>query len=154
MPKRYRPNVAAIIRREDGRVLIGERSDFPGSWQFPQGGIDEGESPAEAVRREVLEETGLSDALYALGQSRGPYRYNFPSGPDRRGYHGQEQIYFLCNLRGPQVPEFDLSRTCGEFCSMQWVDPQNFPLEAVPPMKRAVIRAVLRDFFGVFRESC
>ena len=66
MPKLYRPNVAAIIRRTDGRVLLGQRSDFPESWQFPQGGVDEGESPADAVRREVLEETGLSDALYDL----------------------------------------------------------------------------------------
>ena len=53
MTKRYRPNVAAIIRRPDGRVLLGERSDFPGSWQFPQGGIDPGEAPEQAVRREV-----------------------------------------------------------------------------------------------------
>jgi putative (di)nucleoside polyphosphate hydrolase len=154
MPKRYRPNVAAIIRRVDGRVLIGQRSDYPESWQFPQGGIDADETPGDAVRREVFEETGLSDALYEVTESRSDYRYDFPSGPDRRGYHGQEQIYFLCNLRGPDAPEIDLTRTCGEFRAMQWVDPENFPLEIVPPMKRAVYRAVLRDFFGVDRESC
>jgi putative (di)nucleoside polyphosphate hydrolase len=154
MPKRYRPNVAAIIRRTDGRVLIGQRSDFPESWQFPQGGIDAGESPADAVRREVLEETGVPAALYDVGESRGAYRYDFPSGPDRRGYHGQEQIYFLCTLRGPEAPVVDLTGTCGEFRATQWVDPEKFPLEVVPPMKRAVYRAVLRDFFGVVRESC
>ena len=154
MPKRYRPNVAAIIRRADGRVLIGQRSDYPESWQFPQGGIDAAEHPADAVRREVLEETGLSAALYELGEHRGGYRYDFPSGPDRRGYHGQEQIYFLCTLRGNAAPEIDLTGTCGEFIAMQWIDPENFPLEAVPPMKRAVYEAVLRDFFGVVRDSC
>jgi putative (di)nucleoside polyphosphate hydrolase len=36
----YRPNVAAILQRADGRVLIGQRSDFPESWQLPQGGLD------------------------------------------------------------------------------------------------------------------
>jgi putative (di)nucleoside polyphosphate hydrolase len=148
MPKRYRPNVAAIIQRADGRVLIGQRSDFPESWQFPQGGIDPGESPEQALRREVQEEVGLADHAYDVRQSRGPYRYDFPSGPDRRGYRGQEQMYFLCAVSGPETPECDLRRTCGEFAALRWVAIGEFPLSAVPPMKREVYRAVLRDFFG------
>ncbi len=148
MPKRYRPNVAAIIQRSDGHVLIGQRSDYPESWQFPQGGIDAGESPEEALRREVLEEVGLPDACYDVRQSRGPYRYDFPAGPDHRGYCGQEQIYFLCVVRGHDTPECDLRQTCGEFAALRWVAISDFPLAAVPPMKREVYRAVLRDFFG------
>ena len=58
---KFRPNVAAILRRPDGRILIGERHDFPGSWQFPQGGIHGTETPEEALRRELAEElTGVS----------------------------------------------------------------------------------------------
>ena len=53
MAKRYRPNVAAILQRGDGCVLIGQRADYPESWQFPQGGIDAGESPEDAARREI-----------------------------------------------------------------------------------------------------
>jgi putative (di)nucleoside polyphosphate hydrolase len=148
MSKRYRPNVAAIIRRADGRVLIGQRSDFPESWQFPQGGIDAGESPEEALRREVQEEVGLPDRCYDVHASRGPYRYDFPSGPDRRGYGGQEQTYFLCVVKEPPPPPCDLRQTCGEFAALRWVAIDDFPLSAVPPMKRGVYRAVLRDFFG------
>jgi len=148
MPKRYRPNVAAIIRRADGRVLIGQRADFPASWQFPQGGIDRGETPEEAVRREVREEVGLTADLYDLRERRGPYRYDFPAGPDRRGWHGQEQWYFRCDLHGPETPVIDLARTCGEFAAVRWVTIGDFPVAAVPPMKQDVYRAVLRDFFG------
>ncbi len=148
MPKRYRPNVAAIIRRADGRVLLGQRSDFPDSWQFPQGGIDPGETPEQAVRREVEEEVGLPADLYDLRERRGPYRYDFPSGPDRRGYHGQEQWYFRCDLHGPEEPAIDLARTCGEFAGVLWVTIGDFPLTSVPAMKQEVYRAVLREFFG------
>jgi putative (di)nucleoside polyphosphate hydrolase len=148
MAKRYRPNVAAIIRRADGCVLIGQRADFPESWQFPQGGIDPGESREEAVRREVREETGLAAALYELRGCRGPYRYDFPRGPDHRGHHGQEQWYFLCHWHGPDEPALDLTSTCGEFAALRWTPVDGFPLELVPPMKRDVYRRVLADFFG------
>ena len=153
MPKLYRPNVAAIIQRADGRVLIGQRSDYPESWQFPQGGVDRGESAEEAVRREVREEVGLPEHLYKVTEHRGPYRYDFPTGPDRRGFHGQEQTYFLCVLLGSAAPECDLAGTCGEFAALQWVEVGHFPLDAVPPIKRDVYRAVLRDFFGCGTDS-
>ena len=153
MPKPYRPNVAAIIQRADGRVLIGQRSDYPQSWQFPQGGIDRGESAEQALGREVHEEVGLADYLYEVTEQRGLYRYDFPKGPDRRGFHGQEQTYFLCRLRGPDTPECDPAKTCGEFTALQWVEIGDFPFDAVPPMKREVYRAVLRDFFGHETDS-
>ena len=148
MGKSYRPNVAAIIQRTDGCVLLGQRSDYPESWQFPQGGIDEGETPEDAIRREVMEEVGLPSAAYDLGPKRGPYCYDFPAGPDRRGFHGQEQWYFLCTLHGGAAPGMDLTQTCGEFAALRWVKIGEFPLPSVPPMKREVYREVLADFFG------
>ncbi len=145
MKKRYRPNVAAILQRADGRVLLAQRSDYPESWQFPQGGVDRGESPDEAVRREVLEEVGLSPATYSLGERRGPYRYDFPHGCDRRGFHGQEQWYFLGTLHAGPAPTIDLTQTCGEFLAVRWVELATFPIASVPPMKQDVYRAVLQD---------
>ncbi|MEZ5216638.1 MAG: NUDIX domain-containing protein [Ilumatobacteraceae bacterium] len=58
----FRAGVVGVIRRSDGRVLLFERVDVPGSWQFPQGGMDPGETAADAVWREVEEETGLHRA--------------------------------------------------------------------------------------------
>ena len=58
-PQTFRANVGAIIINGAGLVLALERKEIPGSWQCPQGGLDEGEEPLEAVRREILEETGI-----------------------------------------------------------------------------------------------
>ena len=53
---KYRLNVAAILRNGAGKILIGERKDRSGAWQFPQGGVDEGETLAQALVRELREE--------------------------------------------------------------------------------------------------
>lgn len=148
MKKCYRPNVAAILQGPDGRVLIGQRSDYPASWQFPQGGVDEGESLEQAVRREVLEETGVRPEDYRIVDRTGTHRYDFPTGPDRRGFAGQEQTYFLCAINGAHPPPFDPGATCGEFLAVRWVEIGNFPLELAPPMKQAVYREVLHKLFG------
>lgn len=146
-PKRYRPNVAAIVQSAEGLLLIGQRSDYPESWQFPQGGIEEGESAEEALRREVLEEVALAPEAYHIEKKRGLYRYDFPKGPDRRGCWGQEQTYFLCRLQRDEIPALNLGQTSGEFAALRWVPLAGFPVHLVPPMKQAVYREVLRDFF-------
>ena len=49
----YRPNVAAIMQRTDGKILVAERADVQDAWQFPQGGVDPGEDLLAALYREV-----------------------------------------------------------------------------------------------------
>jgi putative (di)nucleoside polyphosphate hydrolase len=153
MTKRYRPNVAAILQRADGRVLIGQRSDFPESWQLPQGGVDEGETAEDALRREVLEEVGIGPDEFTIAERTGPHRYDFPFGKDRRGFHGQEQSYFLCRLREACPEEVDLSVTCGEFQAVQWVAVQDFPVHLAPPMKQQVYREVIGRLFPQSKDS-
>lgn len=148
----YRPNVAAILRRADGLLLIAQRADYPESWQFPQGGRDPGESAEEALRREIGEEVGISPEHYRVLAQRGPYRYEFPAGPDRRGFIGQEQTYFLCQLSA-SAPAVDLSGCCGEFRAVRWVAAAEFPVHLAPPMKQDVYRQVLRDLLGQGCES-
>ena len=52
---RYRANVAALVLNPAGGLLICERATIAGAWQFPQGGVDPGESPEEALFREVFD---------------------------------------------------------------------------------------------------
>ncbi len=75
---RYRPNVAALILNTNGSLLICERSNMPGAWQFPQGGVDNGESIEQALIREVREEVGLGKNDYEILESREGYRYLYP----------------------------------------------------------------------------
>lgn len=145
---RYRPNVALILRRADGHVLIGERSDLGGAWQFPQGGVDAGESPEDALAREMIEELSLAPSDYRIVESRGPYRYEFPPGRTKAGCGGQKQTYFLADFVGDEAGILAQPSTV-EFQAVRWIAPADFDLSWVAPMKREVYRAVLRDFFGV-----
>lgn len=149
----YRPNVAALIVNREGLLLVCERAGNPGAWQFPQGGIDPGETAEQAVQREVGEEVGYAPGDYDILDARGNYRYDYP--PDvldavrrKRGepYVGQEQTYFLCRLR-PDAGEPVLDGR--EFGRHAWIGPQDFRLDWLPAFKRSVYRDVLSDFFGL-----
>jgi 8-oxo-dGTP pyrophosphatase MutT (NUDIX family) len=54
----FRPNVGIVIANDDGRLLWARRVGGRDAWQFPQGGIQEGESAEDALYRELLEEGG------------------------------------------------------------------------------------------------
>lgn len=146
-PVLYRPNVAAILSRPDGQILIAERLRFRGAWQFPQGGVDDGESLEVALFREVEEEIGVRSDLIKIRLQRGGYRYAFPKGRLKYGlYGGQEQTYFLCDFAGTDA-DIDLNKHNREFGRWKWILPHEFDLGWVPRFKQKVYRAVFHDFF-------
>lgn len=146
--KHYRPNVAAILRRpKSGKILVCQRRDFPDCWQFPQGGVDEGEDLIGALHREVAEEIGVGPENYRLTACRTGYRYKFPDEKSRRGkFIGQEQTYFLCDHLGRKS---ELVLDGDEFIGSKWIRPDEYRLDQVPEFKHAVIRRVFADFFEV-----
>jgi putative (di)nucleoside polyphosphate hydrolase len=148
---RYRPAVAAILEDRSGRILICERSDNPGAWQFPQGGIEAGETPVAALEREVLEEISLPRIAYGIRSVRGPYRYRFPAGITKKGFHGQAHHYFLLRLRGSKSL-LNVAGPHAEFRAARWIRPEEFNLAWLPSMKRRAYRRVLQDFFGATAE--
>jgi len=143
----YRKNVALILRRQTGEILVCERSDFENSWQFPQGGAKHEESALDALAREVSEEISLPTESYTVVDQKGPYRYLFRSGYRKEACDGQEQTYFLADL----VEEaHHLICVDGlEFTRFKWVIPSSFQLTWVTPIKRDVYVQIFRDFFGV-----
>lgn len=136
-----------------GGLLICERAGVPGAWQFPQGGVDAGESLIDALYREVREEIGLLPKHYHVAGQRGGYRYLYPEDVrlkklKRHGNHGQEQTYFLCLLH-PGSPSINVNQKPREFQAYRWIPPDEFDLDWLPEFKREVYRQVIRDFFEI-----
>src|ERR1700733_5174646 len=144
---RYRPNVAAIIKRTDSKILVGERSDVAGAWQFPQGGVKPPENLEQALARELQEEISLPPNEYRIIEAKGPYRYLFEKGRLKEGCNGQEQTYFLVQLLNTQA-SIDVETRDAEFKQVRWIEPAQFKLEWVPRFKKEVYRQVFLDFFG------
>ena len=146
---RYRSNVAAIIQAADQRILIGERSDVRGAWQFPQGGVKENESTLEALFRELREEVSIKPFHYRIIDCKGPYRYLFQGGRKKEGLDGQEQFYFLVQLTAPDF-NVQVETDNPEFSRIRWIEPADFRIQWVPEFKQAVYRQVFLDFFRIW----
>jgi putative (di)nucleoside polyphosphate hydrolase len=143
---KYKPNVAAILRNARGRILVCERLGVEGAWQFPQGGIDDGETPEQALVREIGEEIGVHAADIKVVAKKGPYRYLYGNGRIKRGHHGKEQLYFLCDYTGLDA-QINVDTKHPEFQAFRWIAPEDFRLLWLPEMKRTVYQAVFSDFF-------
>lgn len=144
----YRPNVGIIVCNGRNQVFWGKRVREH-SWQFPQGGIKHGESPIEAMFRELREETGLlREHVRVLGRTREWLRYEVPQQLIRREwrqtYRGQKQIWFLLRLVGRDCDVCLRSSSHPEFDAWRWSD-YWAPLGAVIEFKRAVYEQALRE---------
>jgi putative (di)nucleoside polyphosphate hydrolase len=146
----YRPNVGVVLFHPDGRVWLGRRVHTPGphNWQFPQGGVDDGEDLEDAARRELAEETGARRVTY-LGRTEGWIAYDFPEnhgGPKAfRGWKGQKQVWFAFRFDG-EDSDFDLeAHGEPEFDAWRWGYLEE-AAELIVPFKRAAYEVVARAF--------
>lgn len=119
------PGVAAIVRDEQGRILVERRSDDSTRFSLPAGAIDPGEAPAQAVVREVWEETGLrvrpTRILAVFGGQE--FRTVYPNG-DRVEY---TVIVFACEVLGGTLTPRD-----GEAAELAYVEPDRMPDLGLP----------------------
>ena len=148
MPEpKLKANVAAILRNREGKILICERLHIRNAWQFPQGGVDEGETVEQALARELWEEIGIDPTDFHIVEKRDGYRYLFPSGR-KKGHDGKDQTYFLFDfLAGDE--KINVKTEHPEFRAWKWIDPAKFNRSWLPAMKLDVYALVFRDFFGV-----
>lgn len=119
----FRANVGIVLMRGDGTVLLGRRSRG-GGWQFPQGGMQTGETPEESLFRELHEEIGLTaQDVELVGATHDWLRYRLPQKYVRREQLplciGQKQRWYLLRLKDTSAkfaftstdePEFDQCR--------------------------------------------
>ena len=146
----FRANVGIIVANAENKLLWARRCNNVNAWQFPQGGIQEAETPQQTMYRELREELGLGpEHVICLGESQQWLTYLLPE-QFRRYYSkplcvGQKQKWFILrliakeyciNLRYSEAPEFSAWR---------WVDYWH-PLEEVIDFKREVYQQVLEEF--------
>jgi len=144
----FRANVGIVISNKQGSLLWAKRIGQD-AWQFPQGGIKQGESPEEALYRELDEEVGLQrEHVRILHQTRDWLKYRLPRNFIRRHSLpvciGQKQKWFLLGLEVPEE-EIDLTRSAQpEFDAWRWVEYWH-PLQEVIDFKREVYRQALQE---------
>ncbi len=150
----YRPGIGLVLVNAQGLVFVAQRVDTPGdAWQFPQGGIDEGEDPCRTALREMEEEIGTNKAEI-IAESSDWIGYDLP--PDiadkvRKGrFRGQKQKWFLARFTGTD-DDINLDTKHPEFCRWQWMDLAETPTMIVG-FKRALYDRVVAEFLPLVRK--
>ena len=155
----YRPCVGIMVLNGAGLVWTGRRleegnTEYAGDpmlWQMPQGGIDKGEDPLPAARRELYEETGMR-SVELIEAAPHPIRYDLPAhviGTGLKGkYRGQEMHWFAFRFVGDESeirinPPPDGHEA--EFDRWRWVEMAVLPDEIVA-FKRETYRRVVDAF--------
>jgi putative (di)nucleoside polyphosphate hydrolase len=146
--KNYRPNVAAIVLSakypHECEVFIASRTDVENAWQFPQGGIDKGETPKEALFRELEEEIGTRE-IEIIAEYPKWVSYDFPPAIAKKMYpfDGQIQKYYLVKLKNGA--KININTELPEFSEYKFVPTKNI-YDYITFFKRTVYKQVLKYF--------
>ena len=148
----YRPSAGVVLINGKGQIFAAERADIAGAWQMPQGGIDPGETPEEAGRRELFEETGIAH-MRLLAHFPGWLTYDFPNGAKRTdgSWKGQAQHWMIFRFTGPES-EINLEQNPQEFIRWRWMQPEEM-LASVALFRKPIYEKVFEQFAPIFHLS-
>ena len=152
-PEGYRPCVGIFLLNSNNGIFVGERLDTPDAWQMPQGGIDEGEKPEEALYRELYEETGIKrDKVEILSVSQKWLVYHIPHVYQRfnKKYDGAMQKWFLLKFIGINSDVNLNAFSHAEFDGWKWADKKT-AITSVVRFKKAVYESIFDEFADVLK---
>jgi putative (di)nucleoside polyphosphate hydrolase len=153
----FRAGVGAAVLNEADELLALERRDVPGSWQLPQGGLEDAETPREALYRELREETGLTEDQVALIEELPDWlAYELPEeARSPKIGRGQTQKWFVLRLKDPRAEiRVSSSEAPAEFSGWKWIAPSDLLDEIVPfrqPVYTKLAEAIERIAGGTGR---
>lgn len=155
----YRRAAGIVLFSLTGHVWLGRRASAQTQhvWQFPQGGIDPGESEEFAALRELREETGIApDKLRVLGRIPEPLFYDFPESyrttARTQKWRGQRQSWFAYRFVG-EASDINLGHhTPPEFSEWRWGTLSQTP-EMIVPFKRKVYERLVTEFEGFAKAT-
>tara|TARA_X000000368_G_scaffold365718_1_gene312124 strand:+ start:479 stop:943 length:465 start_codon:yes stop_codon:yes gene_type:complete len=150
-----RKGIGIFLLNSKKQLWIGKRIDVKNDyWQMPQGGIDNNESPLQAMKREMKEETGITENFNVITESKEWLSYELPKDLVNAvwggKYLGQKQKWFACNFFGKD-DEIKLDKHKPEFMDWKWIKPDNV-LDLVVPFKRKMYEKILRNFESLYQE--
>lgn len=149
MQSEYRRNAGIVVFNRKHQVLLCQRADIPTSWQFPQGGIEKGESVKEAALRELQEETSITTVRHIVSLET-PARYTFPpqviTSMQKRGFTniGQDIFWSLFLFEGNDE-EINLQTAEPEFINFRWGSLQE-AFDLCVDFKKTAYAVALREF--------
>lgn len=151
----YRRNAGIVVFNRSKQVLICKRNDIADSWQFPQGGIEKGETPSAAALRELAEETSITN-VKLVHTLLTPVRYDFPPqilrSMQKCGFKnvGQEVYWSLCYFAGCDT-EIKLNTPEAEFSEYRWTTLQE-AYNLIVDFKKPAYLVALNEFQSLLDE--
>ena len=142
-----RKGVGVVVLNNENKVFVGKRKDNPiNKWQMPQGGVDQGESFLNAMKRELFEETNIKN-IKVIKEIDGFFEYELPEeliGIIWKGkFRGQRQKWFIVKFIGDEK-EINLKTKNPEFIEWKWILPDDLP-DVIVNFKRNMYLKLLKS---------
>jgi|TARA_B100001540_G_C15705908_1_gene596132 putative (di)nucleoside polyphosphate hydrolase len=149
-PLPLRTGVGVVVLNSKNKVFVGKRRDNPiDKWQMPQGGVDQGETLIQAMKRELAEETSIKN-IKILRELDYWLEYELPKnliGIIWQGkYRGQKQKWFIVRFLGSDN-EINLETKKPEFIEWKWLEINKLP-DVIVDFKKDIYEKLVEELYN------